>query len=163
MTSLDIVLKVALIGCGATAFMDLWLLGLHKLGVPSLKMALIGRWLGHCWQGRFFHPAISQASPIPYEQMLGVLAHYLIGIGFAGLLIGLAGLEWLARPQLNMALLTGLGTVLFPWLLMQPAMGLGLAAARTPSPLKNRIRSLCNHGVFGLGLFVTARILSWVS
>jgi hypothetical protein len=39
---------------------------------------------------------------------------------------------------------------------MQPAMGLGVAASRTPSPLKNCLRSVVNHAVFGLGLFLSA-------
>jgi hypothetical protein len=43
---------------------------------------------------------------------------------------------------------------------MQPAMGSGFAASRTPTPLKNCLRSLANHTVFGLGLYVSAVLLS---
>jgi len=42
---------------------------------------------------------------------------------------------------------------------MQPAMGAGFAASRTPAPMKNRIRSVANHAVFGLGLYLSAVIL----
>jgi len=43
---------------------------------------------------------------------------------------------------------------------MQPAMGLGVAASRTPSPLKNCLRSVVNHAVFGLGLFLAASVIA---
>ena len=62
-------------------------------------------------------------------------------------------------PTLCMALAVGVATVAAPWFLMQPAMGGGFAFSRTPAPWKNRIRSLANHAVFGLGLYLTALTL----
>ena len=53
-------------------------------------------------------------------------------------------------------LVFGLATVTAPWLVMQPAMGLGFAALKTPAPLKNCARSLTNHAVFGAGLYLAA-------
>lgn len=47
--------QVVLIGAGATAFMDAWLLLLKRLGVPTNNFALVGRWIGHLAQGRFAH------------------------------------------------------------------------------------------------------------
>jgi len=85
-----------------------------------------------------------------------------VGIAFAGLLIGVAGSSWLAAPSPGVALFTGLATVVFPLLVMQPAMGLGVAASKTPAPFRNCLRSLINHGVFGLGLFVSAGIIAWI-
>jgi hypothetical protein len=43
---------------------------------------------------------------------------------------------------------------------MQPAMGAGIAASRTPRPAAARIHSLVMHAVFGLGLFLAARVVS---
>ena len=37
---------------------------------------------------------------------------------------------------------------------MQPGMGAGIAASRTPAPNKARLQSLLNHGVFGVGLYI---------
>jgi hypothetical protein len=37
---------------------------------------------------------------------------------------------------------------------MQPAMGAGIAAGRTPRPWMARVHSVLTHGVFGLGLYV---------
>ena len=41
----------ALLGIGATAVMDAWLLLLKRLGVPTLNFAFIGRWVGHLLRG----------------------------------------------------------------------------------------------------------------
>ncbi|MEJ7930640.1 DUF2938 domain-containing protein [Ramlibacter sp. AN1015] len=147
-------IRVALIGVGATATMDLWLLLLRRAGVPQLDFALIGRWAGHAARGRWRHEAIARAEPVPRERALGWLVHYAVGIGFAGLLVALHGAAWLREPRLLPALCTGVATVLAPWLLMQPAMGAGIAASRTAAPMRNRLRSLANHAVFGVGLYL---------
>ncbi len=149
-------LHMALIGIGATAVMDGWLLLLRRLGVPTANMAFIGRWVGHMARGRFAHAAIGQAAPIRAERALGWLTHYAIGIAFAALPLAIAGTAWLQQPTLLPALLAGCGTVLAPWLVMQPALGQGIAARRTPAPLQNCLRSLANHTVFGLGLYAAA-------
>ena len=40
--------------------------------------------------------------------------------------------------------------------ILQPAMGLGIAARRAPNPAMARLHSLVAHVVFGLGLYLTA-------
>lgn len=147
---------VASIGVGATAAMDLWLLLLKRLGVPTLDFALMGRWAGHLARGRWSHDPIAKSAPIPGELALGWLFHYAVGIVFAGLLVGGVGIEWTREPSLLPALGVGIATVAAPWLVMQPAMGAGIAASRTPAPLRNRLRSLANHTVFGAGLYLAA-------
>jgi hypothetical protein len=62
---------------------------------------------------------------------------------------------WSSRRSLS-ALVFGLATVAAPWLVMQPAMGLGFLASKTASPLRNCLRSLANHAVFGAGLYLAA-------
>jgi hypothetical protein len=156
-------LRVILIGVGATMVMDVWLMALNRLGVPTLNFAFIGRWLGHLARGRFAHRAIAKAPPIPAETSLGWVTHYAVGIGFAGLLVGIQGLEWSRQPTLLPALAVGVCTVAIPLFLMQPAMGAGFAGSRTPSPLKNCLRSLANNTVFGAGLFLAATLLNWAS
>lgn len=163
MTSIHDILKIILIGCGATLVMDIWLMFLKRLGVQTLNFAFIGRWVGHLGRGRIAHASIAQAAPVAHETLLGWLTHYAVGIAFAGLLIGIAGRAWLAAPSPGMALLTGIATVAFPLLVMQPAMGLGVAASKTPTPVRNCLRSLINHGIFGLGLFISAGVLAWIS
>lgn len=155
--TLETGLRVLLIGIGATAVQDSWSEALKRLlGIVPLNWAMVGRWIGHFPQGRFRHDSIARAQAVPGELALGWLAHYLIGIAFAALLLGLAGLEWARQPTALPAVLLGSTTVLAPFLIMQPAFGLGVAAARTPNPGAARRRSLLTHTVFGIGLYLAA-------
>lgn len=152
-------LRILLVGIGATLVMDLWALVLrHVYGVSGLDYRMVGRWLGHMLRGRFRHEAIGRAAPVAGEAAIGWLVHYGIGIGFAAGLVAAAGTVWLQAPSLTPALLTGLATVAAPWLVMQPAFGLGIAASRAPDPLQARLRSLVTHLVFGTGLYAAARL-----
>ena len=160
MTLLHETLTVVLIGGGATLFMDIWLMFLKRLGVQTLNFAYIGRWVGHLCRGRVAHAAIGKAAPVRHELLLGWLTHYAVGLVFAAALVGVAGTGWVAAPSLLPAVALGVGTVAFPLFVMQPAMGLGVAASRTPAPLKNCLRSVVNHAVFGLGLFVSASVIA---
>jgi hypothetical protein len=148
--------RVVLVGAGATAIMDAWLLLLKRLNVPVLDFALLGRWLGHGVQGRWTHVAIGRATPIRGERALGWSLHYAIGIAFAALLLALVGSGWAREPRLLPALAVGVATAAAPLLLLQPALGAGIASSRTPTPLKNCVRTLANHAVFGVGLYVAA-------
>jgi Protein of unknown function (DUF2938) len=66
------------------------------------------------------------------------------------------------RPAPGPALLYGLATVVFPFFVIQPAFGLGVAGSRTPNPLQARLKSLATHTVFGVGLYVCALLLTLV-
>ena len=154
---------IVLVGAGATVVMDLWLVLLKRLGVPVSSFALIGRWVGHFRHGRFAHAAIAKAPPVPGELALGWMVHYATGIAYAGLLVVLCGSTWLRQPSALPALVFGIATVAVPLFVMQPAMGAGFAAMKTPTPLRNGLRSLANHAVFGLGLFLSAAALVWLA
>jgi hypothetical protein len=158
-------IAAVLIGVVATAVMDLWGHVRRRLfGTALPNYALVGRWLAHSARGRFRHESIARATPVYGERALGWTAHYLIGIAFASILVGAWGSGWLSRPTLAPALIVGVGTVLAPFLLMQPGMGAGVAASRTPDPTAARVQSLVTHAVFGLGLYVGAwavRLSAW--
>lgn len=154
--------RVAAIGAGATATMDLWLLLQQRLGMPTLNFAMIGRWVGHWRHGVFRHDAIAKAPPVHGELALGWLVHYATGTAFAAVLVGVFGLAWTRSPTALPALCVGVATVAAPWFLMQPAMGAGIASSRTPSPAKSRARSLANHAIFGWGLYLSALLVAWI-
>lgn len=163
MLSSHVIGHVALVGIGATAVMDAWLLLLSRLGVPTTSFALVGRWVGHLPRGQFAHAAISKAEPVEFELGLGWVTHYLIGAAYAGLLVAVQGTAWLEQPTYLPALAVGVITVAAPWFVMQPAMGAGFAATKTPTPLKNCLRSLANHAVFGTGLYLAAEAFTWAT
>ena len=155
--SLELVFGAAVVGVGATLVMDLWNLFLKAaFGIPSLDLCLLGRWVGHMPAGTFRHERISGATPKAGECVIGRIAHYGIGVGLAGALALLTSGESLLRPSAGPAVLFGIVTVVFPFFLMQPALGLGLASARTPDPARARLKSLMSHAAFGLGLWVAA-------
>jgi hypothetical protein len=151
------------VGIGATAVTDLWGVALARLfGVPAANYCLVGRWVLHMPDGVFRHASIAKAATKPAECAAGWLAHYAIGSAFALMLMVAAGPSWLHAPTVGPALLFGLVTVVFPYFIMQPAFGLGVAAARTPNPTQARLRSLMTHAVFGFGLYVSGLVLSTV-
>lgn len=157
----EILVRGAIMGLAAAALMDAWGLLLRRgFGIPTLDYALLGRWLGHMARGRFAHQRIGAASPIPGERPLGYLAHYGIGVAFAVLLLLVTGLGWAHAPTLWPALAVGLGTIVAPWLVMQPGMGAGIAGSKTPNPTATRLRNLATHTVYGLGLYVAACLLA---
>ena len=154
-------LRVVALGIGATAVMDLWLLLLKALGVPTLNFTLLGRWVGHMPHGQWAHAAIAKAPPVQGELALGWTIHYATGLAFAALLVGWVGPQWLRTPTLAPALLFGMVTVVLPLFVMQPAMGAGVASSRTKTPVLNCLKSLGNHSVFGFGLYVGSLAISF--
>jgi hypothetical protein len=152
-----------LVGIGAILIMDIWNLFLqHALNVSSLNFCLVGRWLSHMSLGTFTHANIAAAAKRPAECAIGWTAHYLIGVAFALMLILLTSGSWLEHPTFLPALLMGIGTVPIPYFIMQPALGLGIAAAKTPHPTQARLKSLMTHTVFGVGLYLSALPVSYV-
>jgi hypothetical protein len=151
---LDYVVVTVLIGAGATAFLDFSALAqTWLLGAPLQGYGLVGRWLGHMAHGQFRHEAIAASPPVRGERSIGWAAHYLTGIAFAAVLIAGWGLDWVRQPTLAPALIVGLGSALVPFLVMQPGMGFGIAAGRTPDPWARRRRTLIAHGTFAIGLY----------
>ena len=61
------------------------------------------------------------------------------------------------------ALLAGLFSLAAPFFILQPALGFGVAASRTPAPAAARLRSVKSHLVFGPGLYLAAMMgaLMW--
>lgn len=159
--TLDLLLRGAVMGVAGSALMDAWSAVLRRrFGVPTLDYRLLGRWIGHFPRGRFRHPRIAEAQPVRGEAAIGWLAHYAIGVTFALVLLAVWGRAWLDSPAIWPALAVGLGTIVAPWLVMQPAMGLGIAAARSPHLAATRLRNLGTHAVYGTGLYLAAIAMS---
>jgi hypothetical protein len=152
--------RIALIGIGATTIMDLWLMFLKRVKVPTLSFGLVGRWIGHALRGKWFHQGMAKAVPVKGELAIGWLAHYAIGIAFAALLVAVSGTGWMHTPTFMPAVLTGAATAVAPLFIMQPAMGAGMASSRTATPLRNCLKSVLNHSVFGGGLYLAGVLLA---
>ena len=157
------VVAAVLMGLGATLFIDLWALFLKRaLGIPSLNYCLLGRWVLHIPNGTLVHESIAATRQKPHECTVGWITHYLIGTAFALLFVFIVSGAWLASPTLLPALAFGIATTAVPFLTMQPAFGLGIAASKTQHPNRARLKSLMTHTVFGFGLYVWAYLLRGV-
>lgn len=146
-----------LMGVAGTAAMDVWAWLQSKAGVaPFPNWAMPGRWLAHVFRGRVWHESIGEADEVPGELALGWAFHYVVGIVYGVVFVLLAGADWLAVPTFLPVWVFSIVTIAAGWFLLQPGMGLGWAAARTPNPWKVRIMGLMAHTVFGLGMWGAA-------
>ena len=151
---LDVGWYAIAIGTGATLVMDLWMSLRRRLfGIAALDYALVGRWFAYLPRGKFLHASIAASPSISGERMIGLLAHYASGIFFAGLLLAVFGIQWIEQPTLGPALIIGTGSIAAPILLMQPGMGMGIAARLTARPALARLNSVITLAVFGVGLY----------
>jgi len=147
-------LHTLIVGLVATLVMDAW--GLARkplLGMSAPDYRPVGRWVLSMFSGHFVHAGISKATPMRGERIVGWMVHYLTGLVFAAVLLDIAGPEWVRTPTILPALAFGVVTVAVPFFVMQPAMGMGIAASRTAHPGVTRFQSLVTHAVFGIGLY----------
>jgi hypothetical protein len=157
----EFVLKAIWIGAGATALADLWAWMLNRVAnVPAANWGLVGRWFAYFPRGRFVHESIAKAEPVRGEAVVGWTAHYVIGVAYAALLLAICGMDWAQRPTVLPPLILSLVLLAAPFFVMQPGMGAGIAASKTPSPNAARVRSVMTHTVFGLGLYASALLAS---
>lgn len=157
METTEVIMRTFAIGAGATLAMDVWALVRRRVfGVPALDYALVGRWLAWLPRGRVVHTPIAVTPPARGESVTGWAAHYLIGIAFAAVLVALCGTAWLSSPTPVPAMIIGVGSVVAPFFILQPALGAGIAARRTPRPWAARMHSVVTHAVFGAGLYASA-------
>ncbi|MCE0559252.1 MULTISPECIES: DUF2938 domain-containing protein [unclassified Motilimonas] len=155
----QLVANTLLIGIGATAIMDFWAILLQRVfGIVPLNYAVVGRWLAYIPKGTISHDNIGAVKPVNTEAIIGWVAHYLIGAIFTAVFVMYMGKTWLIAPSIFPAMAFGALTVALPFFIMQPCLGLGLAAAKTPKPNLARFRSLLAHSVFGFGIYLSAKI-----
>jgi hypothetical protein len=115
--------------------------------------------MGHVFRGRVFHDAIADAEPVAGDLRLGWALHYGVGLVYGVALAAIMGRAWLAAPSFAPAWIFAILTISAGWFLLQPGMGLGWAASRTPNPWKVRGLGLAAHTAFGLGLWGTALVV----
>lgn len=155
------IVGAVLVGLGATLLIDLWALFLRRaFNIRSLDYCLLGRWVLHMPEGTIVHRSIAAAHQKRHECPVGWITHYLIGSVFALLFVLVVSGSWLVRPTLLPALAFGIATTVMPFFVMQPSLGLGIASSKTPRPHAARLKSLMTHTIFGVGLYLTAILVS---
>lgn len=150
------------VGLGAALIMDSFGYALRfTLGWQGPRFSPVGRWVLHMPSGVFAHNTIAEASPKQGEMIVGWSVHFLTAIGYALVLLVFGGSNWLAQPDIILALLVGGATIVMPFCVMYPALGFGLAMSKTPAPWTARRKTLINHTVFGLGMWVSGLVLNF--
>ena len=157
------IMSAIFIGLGATLTFDLWAQFLkHVFKISPSNICLVGRWLRYMPEGTFKHSNIISTPQKSAECTVGWIAHYMIGITLAITFVSIVGNNWLQHPTLIPAIVYGIITVLAPFFIMQPLMGLGYAASKTSNSTQARFRSLMNHIAFGVGLYFFALLVNWL-
>jgi hypothetical protein len=157
---IGLVLHGALLGIGANVLFDLWQRGVARAtGQAAPNWAPIGRWFWHLREGKVLHDDIGRAEPYAHELLLGWVGHYVVGMAYGVIFALIVGPGWLVAPSLRPAWAFGLVTVGFGWFLLQPGLGMGWAASRTPDPRRVRLLNLAGHTVFGVGLWLTGLLI----
>ena len=147
-------LRILVMGIIATVAIDLWATFANRiLGWPRTNWGMVGRWIGHMRDGQFTHISIASSPPIVHESILGWIFHYVVGCIYAALYLMYVSTAQMGQPTLVTAVLFGLVTILSPWLLMQPALGLGIFASRAPRSNLVRLQNLIIHTIFGFALY----------
>lgn len=157
---MELLLKGVAIGIGATVLMDVWAIVLWKVfrqGRPN--WAPVGRWFWHLKDGTVFHDDIGKAEPYAGELALGWIGHYAVGILYGVILALVMGAGWFAAPTFLPAWILGIVTVGAGWFLLQPGLGIGVAASKLPNANTVRALNLVAHTIFALGLYGTALLL----
>jgi len=151
---MDIVVKVLVLGFFATIIMDIWATFSNRvLDFPRTNWAMVGRWVGHIPAGKFIHNPVSTSTPIRHEKALGWAFHYMIGTVYAAFYVVFLMFNGEHNASLAQAWYFGLVTMLSPWFILQPALGLGIFAVKAPKPNWVRIQNLATHSVFGVALY----------
>jgi hypothetical protein len=151
----DLIVNMIVAGVFATVVLDIWQRVLHAAtGIPPTNWGIVGRWFGHMPRGRFVvHEAIGEAAPVANEAAIGWIMHYLIGVIYGVVYVGLFVVVLAGTPTLLNGFLFGLALVVIPWFLMQPCLGLGPMGAKAPNPNIPRYGALAAHCIYGVALY----------
>lgn len=151
---MGIVVKVIALGIFATVAIDIWATFSNKvLNFPRTNWAMVGRWLGHIPNGTFMHDPVSSSPEIKYEDSIGWVFHYFIGVTYAAIYVVLVIWVLEGDTTLFSSWVFGLVTILSPWLILQPALGLGICAVKAPKPNIIRLQNIVIHSIFGMALY----------
>ena len=144
-------------GVVATLATDLWQRLLQAtVGLPPANWGLVGRWVGWFPRGVFVHHPIAATAPVRGESLIGWAFHYFVGIAYALVYFAILRLALDSGPTLVSALVFALALLAAPWFVMQPALGLGVMAARMPKPAATRAINVSVLAAFGVGLYLGA-------
>jgi hypothetical protein len=151
---MEVIIRALILGAFATVAIDVWAAFSNRvLKFPRTNWAMVGRWLGHIPNGEFIHNPIDSSPPIKNELLAGWVFHYVIGVTYALLYVILVLTKLENVPTLFSAWIFGLVTILSPWFVIQPGLGLGFCAVKAPQANLVRLQNIIIHSIFGIALY----------
>ena len=148
------------VGVAATLTMDLLSGQARKIGlIAGADGRWVGRWYLGMAQGRFVHRNIATYPEQAHEDRAALIGHYIIGVALA--IVYILGARWLGLTPSRaiVAIGYGLGTCVFPWFMVLPALGFGVFGLRGPDEMKLFRTSVLNHLFYGFGLWWACWVL----
>jgi len=146
-------------GLFATVVLDLWQRLVHAVaGIPPANWAFVGRWFAYIPRGRLVHRPIADTPHVEGELALGWTLHYLIGLAYGFAYVGLLVYGLDRQPSLLNGFVFGLCSVVIPWFILQPGLGIGVMGRLAPKPAVPMLNALANHIIYGIALFVGGRL-----
>lgn len=149
----------------ATFLMDAFAIFGIRTGVYNLKglqvvPPLLGRSLSLIFRRRqIFFADIQQEPPQQYEHQIGMIAHYVIGLVFGVIFVVSVYLKLPNSHPVISGIIFGFLTIIFPWLLMYPAMGFGFFGRKLAICKQLILFSPINHLIYGLFLGIFANLI----
>lgn len=160
-STMDSLIYIGLwIGFCGTVAMDVWAFAQFAGGIGKRPhWGAVGRWVVYLPRGKVFHDDIGQVPEVAGENAIGWLFHYAVGLIYGVIFVLWAGADWVAAPTFLPVWIFALLTIAAGWFLLQPGLGLGIAASRNPNPWRTRIMGLIAHSWFGLGMWLGAVVI----
>ncbi|MGF1631188.1 MAG: DUF2938 family protein [Kiloniellaceae bacterium] len=159
MSAESFVVHACVAGIFATLVLDLWQRVLFAAaGIPPANWALVGRWFAYLPRGRLVHRPIAATAEVRGELALGWCLHYLIGIAYGFAYLGLMLFALDRPPSLLNGAVFGAASVVIPWFILQPGLGIGVMGRLTPNPALPMLNALASHVIYGIALFAGARL-----
>jgi len=152
-------------GLVGSIFMDVIEEIMSKVGIQSgVKATHIGRWAHGLSKGKFYYSDIDKVAPVNNELKIAFVFHYLVGGGLVALgypvLLYFYNIFSLSLP-IPLAVVYGLLTCVFPWFILMPSIGKGMAGNQMPAQAMPIIAPVISHLAYGLGLWLTLFVYSW--
>jgi hypothetical protein len=152
---MELVVAGAVTGVIGTLSMDALNYLFARAGmVTKIDVAMIGRMTVGWTQGRFLYDQPSEMKRVANEKIIGVVAHYSIGIVLAVPFVVAWNLRFGGPPSSLWVVAYGVATTVASWFFVYPSMGLGILGLRSADGLKNSLSSLANHLFYGVGMAV---------
>ena len=117
---------------------------------------MVGHWVFRLNSGTVFHDYITVELAFSYENFMGWVFHYLVGLIYGVIFVVVIGEQWLSEPTFMPVWLYAIATISAGWFLLSPRLGLGMALANTENPFKGRFMGPLSHSIFGLGMWFGA-------